>query len=231
MLQRPRSCRREVQRAHDFRYPVIMSERFPRIDEKRLDLDAAAPATAPAPAPARRIVAIELGFASGAQLEVSEIQLYDRVMVERLLDLRVSAFTLLQADPASLPGQEDWALTPALLINAVNRHVSPKKAEEAERLLGEAEGLAVELRAEGRMFPPGDIAGIETPHPHLWFCVESVREHRTEGLLRRRQVEVEEERQWIHNGDPFVTITDGQGQRRDVRWSAVEMYRVIGAVS
>lgn len=208
-----------------------MSERFKRIDEKRLDLDAAPPGRTPAAMPERRIVGVELMLASGAQVQAIQIMLFDRITVERLLDLRVSAFALLQADPDSLPGQEDWALTPALLINAVNRHVSPKKAAEAERLLGEAESLAVELRAEGRMFPVGDITGIETPHPHLWFCVESVLGHRTEGLLRQRQVEVEEERQWIHHGDPFVTLLDGQGLRRDVRWSAVESHRVIDAVS
>lgn len=217
----------------DFRYPVLMSERFPRIDEKRLDLDgvdrAAGAATAPTPAP--RIVGMELGLASGVQVHATAVLLYDRALVERLLDLRVSAFALLQADPSSLPGQEDWALTPALLINAVNRHVSPKKAEEAERLLDEAESLAADMRAGGLMFPVGDISGIGTPHPHLWFCVEAVREQRTEGLLRRRQVEVEEERQWIHDGDPFVTITDGNGQRRDVRWSAVETHRIIAALS
>lgn len=208
-----------------------MSERFPRIDEKRLDLDATGPAAVAAPVPSRHVVGIELGLASGTQFQASAVMLYDRVMVERLLDLRVSAFALLQADPGSLPGQEDWALTPALLINAVNRHVSPKKADEAERLLGEAEELAVEMRAEGRMFPVGEISGIEAPHPHLWFRVESVMGRRTEGLLRQRQVDVAEERQWIHSGDPFVTITDVQGLRRDVRWSAVESHRVIGATN
>jgi len=202
-----------------------MAEKFHRIDEKRLDLDA----TQPAPVPARRALGLELGFTSGAQLQATEILLYDRVAVERLLDLRVSAFALLKADPASLPGLEDWAVTPALLINAVNRHVSPKKADEAEQLLSEAESLAVELRAEGRTFAVGEISGIEAPHPHLWFCVQSVPGTRTEGLLLRREVDVEEERLWIHNGDPFVTILDAHGVRRDVRWSAVEQYRVMEA--
>ncbi len=199
-----------------------MNDKFHRIDEKRLDLDETQPV-----ASARRVQRLELGFVSGEQMQAAEILLYDRVAVERLLDLRVSAFALLQADPASLPGLEDWAVTPALLINAVNRHVSPKKADEAERLLSEAESLAVELRAEGRMFPVGEIVGVETPHPHLWLCVQSVIGHRTEGLLRSREVEVEEERQWIHNGDPFVTLQDDHGVRHDVRWSAVERYRVI----
>ncbi len=203
-----------------------MSDKFHRIDEKRLDLNA----TQPAASSARGVQRLELGLTSGAQLQAAEILLYDRVTVERLLDLRVSAFALLKADPASLPGLEDWAVTPALLINAVNRHVSPKKAHEAERLLSEAESLAVELRAEGRMCPVGEIMGVETPHPHLWLCVESVVGRRTEGLLRTREVEVEEERQWIHNGDPFVTLLDDHGMRRDVRWSAVEQYRVVDAV-
>lgn len=198
-----------------------MWEKSPRIDEKRLD------AGEPGPERRQRLLALELGLVSGTQLSASEIVLYDRASVERLLDLRVSAFALLQADPSSLPGQGDWAVTPALLINAVNRHVSPKKAAEAERLLSEAESLAVELRAEGRMFPVAEISGIEAPHPHLWLCIESVIGHRTEGLLRTRKVEVEEEHQWIHNGDPFVTILDGHGVRRDVRWSAVEQYRVV----
>ena len=112
----------------------------------------------------------------------------------------------------------------------MNRHVAPKKADAAERLLSEAESLVVELRAEGRKFPVGEVAGVEAPHPHLWFCVESVLGTRTEGLLLTRKVEVEEEREWIHNGDPFVTIFDGHGMRRDVRWSAVEQYRVIESV-
>lgn len=201
-----------------------MPDKPHRIDEKRLDSGVTGPA------PAHRVVGLELGLLSGAQLHAAEILLYDRVAVERLLDLRVSAFALLQADPAGLPGLEDWAVTPSLLINAVNRHVSPKKADEAERLLSEAESLAVELRAEGRMFPIGEIAGVEAPHPHLWFHIESVLGTRTEGLLLTREVEVEEERQWIHNGDAFVTILDEHGVRRDVRWSAVEQYRVIGAV-
>ncbi len=203
-----------------------MGDKFHRIDEKRLYPDVV---QAP-PMPERRIVGLELGLASGSQLQVAEILLYDRTAVERLLDLRVSAFALLQADASSLPGLEDWAVTPALLINAVNRHVSPKKADEAERLLSEAESLAVDLRAEGRLFLVSEIAGIESPHPHLWFCVESVLGTRSEGLLMRRDVQVEEEREWIHNGDPFVTIKDSHGQRRDVRWSAVEQYRVIEAL-
>jgi hypothetical protein len=203
-----------------------MTDRMPRIDVKRLDLHT----DEAVPAPARRIAGIEIGLVSGAVIQAAEFVLYDRGAVQRLLDLRVSAFALLEADAASLPGHEDWALTPALLINAVHRRVSPKKAGEAERLLGEAEALAVELRAEGRPFAAGDIAGIETPHPHLWLCVESVRGRRTEGLLRTREVEVEEERQWIHNGDPFVAVTDGQGRRHDVRWSCVEQYRILEAV-
>jgi hypothetical protein len=203
-----------------------MTDKFHRIDEKRLDLDA----TQPASVSTRRVQRLELGFISGAQMHAAEILLYDRVAVERLLDLRVSAFALLKADPASLPGLEDWAVTPTLLINAVNRHVSPKKADEAERLLSEAENLAVELRSEGRMFAVGEISGVESTHPHLWFCVESVLGTRTEGLLLRREVDVEEERLWIHNGDPFVTLLDDHGVRRDVRWSAVEQYRVIDAV-
>ena len=204
-----------------------MAEKFHRIDEKRLDLDS----TQPAATSARRIQRLELGFMSGVQMQAAEILLYDRVAVEHLLDLRVSAFALLKADPSSLPALEDWAVTPALLINAVNRHVSPKKADEAERLLSEAETLAVEMRTEGRMFPVWEIIGVETPHPHLWFCVESVPGTRTEGLLLRREVDVEEERQWIHNGDPFVTLLDDHGVRRDVRWSAVEQYRVVDADS
>ena len=47
---------------------------------------------------------------------------------------------------------------------------------------------------------------------------------------RHRRGPGEEEREWIHNGDPFVTIKDSHGQRRDVRWSAVEQYRVIEAL-
>ena len=201
-----------------------MTEKFHRIDEKRLDAGEVGPESG------RRATGLELGLVSGTRINVGAIQLYDRVAVEHLLDLRVSAFALLQATPSTLPGLEDWAVTPALLINAVHRHVSPKKADAAERLLSEAESLAVELHSEGRMFPVREISGVESPHPHLWFHVESVLGTRIEGLLLTRKVEVEEERQWIHNGDPFVTILDDHGARRDVRWSAVEQYRVIDSV-
>jgi hypothetical protein len=198
-----------------------MSDRIHRIDEKRID------GVDTVPGPERHAEAVELVLASGAELRVARILLFDRASVERLLDLRVAAFALLQADPAGLPGQEDWAVTPALLVNAVNRHVSPKKADEAERLLAESESLAVELRAQGRDFPVGNIAGIEQPHPHLWLYAEPVVGTRREGLLLRREVPVEEERQWIHNGDAFVTVVDSDGQRRDVRWSTVEQYRIV----
>lgn len=187
-----------------------------RIDEKRLDATDAD----------HRPVAAEVALASGARLKVSAIMLYEKGSVERVLDLRVSAFSILNADPAFLPALEDWAITPALLVGAVNRGVSAKKAREAEELLRESETLAAEAHAGGRFFKIAEISGLESPHPHRWSCAETVIALQRKGILGR-EVEEETEQAWIHSGEAFVTVKDENGIRRDLRWTHVEQYRLV----
>ena len=117
-------------------------------------------------------------------------------------------------------------MTPALLVNAINRRVSPRKAAEAQELLREAATRAAALARGGRFFPVPRVQGLEQPSPHLWSYTESVFERRSRGLLGRDVAE-EVRQEWIHSGEPFVTVADEQETERDVRWSAVEQYRLI----
>ncbi|MGH8245160.1 MAG: hypothetical protein ACREUU_01865 [Gammaproteobacteria bacterium] len=189
-----------------------------RIDEKRLDsADTGGPP-----------IAAEVALASGSRLRVAAVMLYEKASVERALDLRVSAFSILNADPASLPALEEWAITPALLVGAVNRGVSAKKADEAEDLLRESETLAAEARAAGRFFEVAKISGLESPHPHHWSCAETLVVLQRKGILGR-EVEEETEQVWIHSGEAFVTVQDDNGDRHDLRWTHVEQYRLLYA--
>jgi hypothetical protein len=189
-----------------------------RIDEKRLDIER----------PDTRPVVVDVSLISGSRIKAVAVRLYERAMVEQVLDLRVNAFTLLQADAAALLTQDDWAVTPDVLVNAVHRRVSPKKAERAESLLREAETLAGRMRDDGRFVRTTDIRSIDCPYPHLWFYSENVIERHDRGLFGG-EVEEEVERQWIHSGGPFVTVRDEQGIHRDLRWSSVEQYRLVYA--
>ena len=192
-----------------------------RIDEKRLDLG-------PAVDDASHAVAASVTLTSGSQLEFSAIMLYPAATVETMLELRVNAFALLEASPASLPALDEWAVTPALLVNAVNRGVSARKAAEAEDLLRRSDALAEECRSEGRFFDIAEIDGLDSPHPHHWVSAETVVEVQRKGLLGR-EIEQESEDRWIHNGEPFIAVRDAQGRRHDLRWAAVEQYRLIDA--
>src|SRR5690606_17185950 len=94
-----------------------------RIYEKRFDLDLSAPESRPQ--------FIELQLASGSAVRVAAIKLYDRRAVEELAEMRVAAFALLTDDAGALPAREDWAVTPAVLVNAINRRIPPRRAQEA----------------------------------------------------------------------------------------------------
>lgn len=192
-----------------------------KIEDKKLSL---------ADAAGRRPAAAEVAFASGVRLKIAAVMLYEKSAVENMLDLRVRACALLQVDPAVLPALEDWAITPAVLVSALDRGVPARKADEAEGLLCQAEKVAEETRGEGRFFRITEIHGMDNPYPHLWRHVESVIEQRTaRGLFGSRDVEEEIEQQWIHSGELFVTVKDEHGTRRDVRWSGVEQYRLVYA--
>jgi hypothetical protein len=191
-----------------------------RIYEKRFDLDFSAPESRPQ--------LIELQLASGAAVRIAAIKLYDRKAVEHLAEIRMAAFALLSGEAGLLPARDDWAVTPALLVNAINRRVSPRKAQEAQELLQEAADQASALARDGRMFPVPSIRGLEHPHPHLWSYAESVFERRNRGFLGRDVAE-EVRQEWIHSGEPFVTVADEGGGERNIRWSAVEQYRLITA--
>src|SRR5690606_2641908 len=103
-----------------------------------------------------------------------------------------------------------------------------RRAQEAQELLQEAAAKASALARDGRLFAVSSILGLEHPYPHLWSYVETVFERRNRGFLGRDVAE-EVRHEWIHNGEAFVTVADEDGGERNIRWSAVEQYRLVTA--
>jgi len=156
-------------------------------------------------------------LASGYDLNVREIRLYDAASVAKLNDIRSDAAKLMGGVSTGLIpiGSLEYAVEAGLAIGLLEGLLSDSAAKTGLNRLREALQYESWLRRDGKFCAIEDIKHIADPTPSRWSkTYQRIDKNETVSSAL------------IHLGDEFVCIRTDDGLIRHIRWSSVDCFTV-----
>lgn len=162
---------------------------------------------------------VNLTTCSGHSLEVSHIRLVNAEQLIRALEI-VEKMRVLAGGSfgTAVPNYVSGIIA---AIGVVWLLVSRSQEEEMKQLASEFAELTDRIHAGGTFVPVESIDGIEIPMPPRWRS-------QIEKRLRGEHGIFEKIINFMHSGDPYVTIRTTAGDELAVFWDSLESYSVAG---
>jgi hypothetical protein len=170
---------------------------------------------------------LKIRLASGLELKIRAIRLYDEVTLAEINTKRAEVMKKFQGVSTGLGsiGSIGWVLASSVVIGAVEGILSAGAAASGANLLTDVIRMEQKLRAEGLFFAVGKIDNIETPVPGLW-CVPYNQKKRIKTGVNFWSVEQFEVRDFpsafINSGDEFLAVQTDDASVHLIRWGSVE---------
>ena len=185
-------------------------------------------------------------LASGHLLKVRGVTLYPFESLAEVARLRELAGSKLGGVSTGIGflGSPGWAIGGGIALGLLEKAMSSSSRKEGLNLLREAEQKSLELLQRGMSFSINQIANRDEPTPRLWLAQRHVprtvnyaalsRADKSQFLLTYRKdkgdvvdgvMNVEDTRQYAHDGGEFVTVDTSAGLMK-IRWQHVASYSI-----
>jgi hypothetical protein len=175
-----------------------------------------------------------LTLASGQNLTIKSVTLYDERQVQEMVILISKAFENLGGPALGLGvmGSPEFVVGGAAAIGVVQGLLKSALRERGIAQLTELQEKVAALYEAGHTFPPAEIANIDRPDPMSWFALErrlvpptNQAPSKTFGLqpAARNNQDLRYEVRYVDSSEDFITIGSDIGLLR-LRWSSVVAY-------